>query len=170
MSEKKRLNRRSFLGRVAGSAALVGSASALVTGEAAAQNQTGRTDSDSGNGADRPGYGRTGLTDSDSGNGADRPGYGRRGSGGTGITDRDPTDASGNGRGTGVTDSDPTDASGAGRGGSRSGLTDSDSGTNADRAGNGRGATRSSPSGVTDGDSGSYADRANYGRGPRRNW
>ncbi len=42
MSEKKRLNRRSFMSRVAGAAALAGGASALVTGEAAAQNYTGR--------------------------------------------------------------------------------------------------------------------------------
>ena len=36
--DKKRLNRRSFLGRVAGAAAIAGGATALVTGEAAAQN------------------------------------------------------------------------------------------------------------------------------------
>ena len=52
----------------------------------------------------------------------------------------------------------------------RTGLTDTDSGGNADNAGNGRGATRNSASGISDGDSGSAADRGGYGRGPRRNW
>ena len=127
MSEKKRLNRRSFLERVAGTAALVGGAGAIVTGEAAAQNYTGRTDSDSGGNADRAGYGRTGLTDSDSGNGSDRAGYGRGGGGGgggTGLTDSDTgngADRAGNGRGNGG-------------GGGRTGLTASDSGGHADRA------------------------------------
>ena len=43
------------------------------------------------------------------------------------------------------------------------GITDSDGGSNADAAGNGRGST-----GFTDSDSGSYADRA--GNGPRIVW
>ena len=77
MSEKKKLNRRSFMSRIAGGALIAGGATALVTGKAEAQNYTGRTDSDSGANADRGGYGHTGLTDSDSGNGADRASYGR---------------------------------------------------------------------------------------------
>ena len=109
MAKKGKLSRRSFLGRVAGTAIATGAA-ATVSGAANAQNYTGRTDSDTGSYADRAGYGRTGRTDSDSGSGADRVGYGR----GTrsGVTDSDPSDAVGNGRGrraTGLTDSDPSD-------------------------------------------------------------
>src|SRR5215468_4211666 len=107
---KKRLNRRSFMSRVAGAAMLAGGAAGVVTGAAKAQNYTGRTDSDSGSNADRSGYGRTGISDSDSGAGSDRPGYGRGGH--AGVTDHD----------TGV-GADP-----AGRGRGNSGITDSDSG------------------------------------------
>jgi hypothetical protein len=134
MSEKKRLNRRSFMTRVVGAAAAIG-ATAAVTGEAAAQNYTGRTDSDTGSYADRAGYGRTGLTDNDSGNGSDRAGYGRGGGGGGGGT-------------TGLTDSDAggnADRAGNGRGATRNsptGLTDGDSGSYADRASYGRGPRR----------------------------
>ncbi len=122
MSEKKKLNRRSFMARIAGGVAIAGGATALVTGKAEAQNYTGRTDNDSGSNADRGGYGRTGLTDSDSGNGADRAGYGLGGNTG------------GRGR-TGLTDSDSggnADNAGNGRGATRnsaSGLTDGDSGS-----------------------------------------
>jgi hypothetical protein len=132
MSEKKKLNRRSFMARIAGGAVIAGGATALVTGKAEAQNQTGRTDSDSGNNADRAGYGRTGMTDSDSGNGADRASYGRGGGGNrTGWTDTDSggnADNAGNGRG--ATRSNPT------------GLTDGDSGSAADRGNYGRGQRR----------------------------
>ena len=77
-TEKKPLNRRSFMSRVAGATVLAGGAAAVVTGEASAQNYTGHTDSDTGNGADRSGYGRTGNTDTDSGNGRGSiAGYGR---------------------------------------------------------------------------------------------
>ena len=70
------------------------------------------------------------------------------------VTDRDPTDPVGRGRGgsgdpgrTGITDRDPSDPVGRGRGGgggygSRTGITDSDSGPGADPVGRGRG-TRS---------------------------
>src|SRR5262245_31129459 len=108
--EKKRLNRRSFMSRVAGAAVIAGSAAGVVTGEARAQNYTGHTDRDSGSNADRAGYGRTGVTDRDSGNGADRAGYGRGGQ-------------------SGVSDSDSGQyADPAGRGRGSSGLTDNDSG------------------------------------------
>jgi hypothetical protein len=69
-------NRRSFLVRV-GAMASAGAALALVGGsEIRAQNQrySGVTDCDSGNGADRPGYGtgvRTQHTDQDTGPGSD---------------------------------------------------------------------------------------------------
>jgi len=92
----------------------------------------------------------TGRTDSDPN---DRAGYGR-----TGITDSDSNDRAGYGRGSsGITDSDTgsnRDCAGRGRG-STTGNTDSDSGGGADQGGNGR-------TGSTDSDS---ADRAGYGRG-----
>ena len=125
--KKKPLNRRSFMASVVGGAAVVGGASTLIAGSAHAQQRpTGRTDSDSGSGSDRPGYGRTGLSDSDP---HDSAGYGVGGGGG--------------GR-TGLSDSDPVDAAGNGRGGSRgrTGISDSDSGSNADAAGEGRGPPR----------------------------
>jgi len=151
---KKRLNRRSFMSRVAGAAVLAGGAAGIVTGTAKAQNYTGRTDSDSGSNADRSGYGRTGLSDSDSGSGADRAGYGRGGH--QGVTDHDTgayADPAGRGRGSsGMSDSDSgryADPAGRGRGG-RTGVTDSDSGANRDPVGRGRGGGRQN--GVTDHD------------------
>ena len=84
MKKANRVSRRSFVGLVTGAAA-----SAMMATSAKAQ-QTGRTDSDSG---DRAGYGRTGYSDSDSN---DRGGYGR-----TGATDSDSNDRSGYGRGGG---------------------------------------------------------------------
>ncbi len=76
MAKKGKLSRRSFLTRVAGTTLAAGAA-ASITGVALAQNRTGRTDSDTGNSADRAGYGRTGVTDSDTGGNSDRAGYGR---------------------------------------------------------------------------------------------
>jgi hypothetical protein len=155
--EKKRLNRRSFMSRVAGAAVIAGGATAIVTGEAAAQNYTGRTDGDSGSYADRAGYGRTGITDGDSGSGSDRAGYGRGGGGSSGCSDSDSgtyADPGGQGRRCG--------------GGGGTGYTDSDSGAMADPAGNGRGPRRSASTGLTDADSGSTADNAGYGRGSDR--
>lgn len=73
-------------------------------------------------------------------------------------TDSDPTDPAGAGRTTGITDNDPTDEAGNGRG--NSGLTDSDSGANADCANRGRG----NATGETDSDSGNGADQAGNGR------
>jgi hypothetical protein len=109
MAEKKRLNRRSFLTRVAGGAVALGGTVLLVSGSAHAQI----TDRDSGNTADGGGHGRgTGHTDSDPSDGA----CNGRGRAVNGITDRDPSDPRGNGRGTGRTDSDPNDRPCGGRG------------------------------------------------------
>ena len=157
MTPTRRLNRRSFLSRVAGGA-LAGGAFALCGGAARAQTgpYTGVTDTDSGSYADNAGHGRgpggnrngqpaqpqsgyTGYSDSDSGANADPSGGGRRG--------RTPTR-------TGATDSDPTDSYGNGRGGStvranmrrsdgrcvhHTGRTDSDSGAVRDPSGYGHG-------------------------------
>ncbi|MFY0637339.1 hypothetical protein [Maricaulis maris] len=75
---------------------------------------------------------------------------------------------------TGVSDSDGgayADRAGYGRsGGARagsSGLTDSDSGSAADPAGNGRGSGGAGAQGITDQDSGATADPAGRGRGTR---
>jgi ketosteroid isomerase-like protein len=160
----RRLNRRSFMARVAGTS-MFGSVAILA--RANAQNATGRTDSDSGANADRAGYGRTGATDSDSGAGADRAGYGRGGTGPrpTGITDSDQgagADRAGYGRGT----------AGRSAGTRPTGITDSDQGAGADRAGYGRGTAGrgagTRPTGVTDSDQGATADRAGNGRGTIR--
>ena len=112
MAEIKRLNRRSFLTRVAGGT-VIGGAMLLIAGSASAQ-----------------------ITDQDSGAHADGGGHGR----GTGHTDQDPTDGACNGRNrtsaNGITDQDPGDPRGNGRG---TGHTDSDSGANGDRPCAGRG-------------------------------
>jgi hypothetical protein len=122
MKALRRLNRRSFLAQVAGTA-VAGGAIAVPGGDAKAGQ----------------------VTDSDP---SDPVGRGR--GGGTGFTDRDPTDAVGRGRGNSqvtdnnrVTDSDPTDPAGGGRGRSGSGgvttdnrVTDSDP---TDPIGGGRG-------------------------------
>lgn len=123
MAEDTKLNRRSFLNTVAG-AAVGGAALAAIAGGAAQAQQrpTGRSDSDSGQRADRGGYGRTGVTDTDP---YDMPGRGVGRGGG-----RPATGNNGNGR----TDRDPTDRPGRGY----SGRSDSDSGSAADRAGHGR--------------------------------
>lgn len=119
MKVTRKLNRRSFLGRVVGGAVAGGGALVLLNGKAEAQI----TDSDRGPNADAVGRGRgTGLTDSDSGPNADTAGNGR------GSTSRRP-----------CTDNDQgpnSDRAGDGRG---NGVTDSDRGSNSDRAGCGRG-------------------------------
>lgn len=72
---------------------------------------------------------------------------------------------------TGVSDSDGgayADRAGYGRSGARaggSGLTDSDSGATADPVGNGRGSGGTGVQGITDQDSGAMADPAGQGRG-----
>src|SRR5689334_17862470 len=107
MRSGRRLNRRSFLRRVAGRAAATG-ALGVIGGEARAWQTgpyTGVTDQDSGSHADNAGHGRgpggnssgqpaqpqpgqTGYSDSDSGADADPSGGGRRGQRPqTGITD-----------------------------------------------------------------------------------
>jgi hypothetical protein len=123
------VNRRSFLGRVAGGAALIGAGAVIGTTPAAAQS--GITDADpvdgAGNGRGAPNRRRTGLNDDDP---VDNAGWGRgavraTGRRRTGINDADPRDATGYGRGTpnrrrtGLNDSDPVDNSGWGRGGGR---------------------------------------------------
>ena len=100
MKPMRRLNRRSFLGRVVGAAALGGPALLVLPGRAEALQVT---DNDRGPNADPVGRGR-GLTDGDIGASSDPPGGGRRG-----CTDRDAgenSDPAGRGRGNGITDRD----------------------------------------------------------------
>ncbi|MDQ4087104.1 MAG: twin-arginine translocation signal domain-containing protein, partial [Pseudomonadota bacterium] len=113
MKTTRKISRRSFLGRVAGSAVVAGGAFELMTGTARAQV----TDNDSGANSDPVGGGRGSRTDTDP---TDAVGQGR------GITDGDPSDPAGRGRGrTGITDNDPGDRPGYGRRGGRR-VTDSD--------------------------------------------
>jgi hypothetical protein len=162
MKTGRRLNRRSFLRRVAGGAVATG-ALGVIGGEARAWQTgpyTGVTDQDSGSHADNAGHGRgpggnssgqpaqpqpgqTGYSDSDSGANADPSGGGRRGRPTqTGITDSDPTDPYGQGRGTGGTRT-------------RNGVQRRPDGSYA------------TYSGITDADSGATRDPSNYGRGGR---
>ncbi|HEV2818428.1 MAG TPA: hypothetical protein VGW40_14545 [Allosphingosinicella sp.] len=163
MTPRRKLNRRSFFGQVAGGAAAAG-ALGVIGGTARASAQTGPytgvTDNDSGAHADNAGHGRgaggnawgqpaqpqggqTGYSDSDSGPGADPSGGGRRGQRPqTGITDGDPTDPYGQGQGT----------SGARTHNSIRRRPDG---------------SFSHYTGITDSDSGATRDPANYGRGGR---
>ena len=76
------------------------------------------------------------------------------------VTDADTGQNSDPANRTGLTDSDSGDRAGNGQGARRRRpCTDSDSGPNADQAGQGRG------NGVTDSDSGSNSDRPGCGRG-----
>ncbi len=155
MDPTRRPSRRSFMGRVLGGVAGVG-ALAVFAGRARAQNThySGVTDSDTGNGADRPGYGvgtRNRYTDQDTGPNADRQFEGRgpaaRGEGGV---------------------------SGTGRyGEAPSGCSDSDGGPGSDPGGrgvrcNGQTPPRHYPPGhtrhCTDSDRGSGADPVQQGR------
>ena len=80
MNTARRLNRRSFVARVAGGMVLTGGAVALVAGPARGQNYSGVTDCDSGGGADRPGYGtgnRNQYSDRDTGPNSDPRCHGR---------------------------------------------------------------------------------------------
>lgn len=111
MAKKRKLSRRSFLGRVIGGATLTGAAGAL-TGCGTTGAYTGITDRDGGFYADAAGHGRgvvrTGITDSDEGRNRDAVGAGRGGAGRntygrqrTGVTDADTgnaADAPGYGR------------------------------------------------------------------------
>jgi hypothetical protein len=120
------VDRRSFLGRVIGGAALIGAGTVLGSTPANAQT-TDQDPVDSANcGRGRPNHRRSGLNDSDP---VDQAGRGRggvpncRGRRRSGITDQDPRDGAGLGRGrpnrrrTGLNDSDPVDNAGWGRGG-----------------------------------------------------
>lgn len=151
-----RLNRRSFMARVVGASALGGGALSLVLGRSFAQTPLSRSC----------------LTDTDS---TDRPDYGTR----TGLTDTDTTDRAERGTLTRRTDSDAHDPANRGRSwrcAARTGVTDRDSGANADLAGYGRGGRAN---GVTDSDAtdrpgeghrnslasdNDSTDRAGYGR------
>jgi hypothetical protein len=82
MKASRKLNRRSFVASVAGGALIGGGATGLVLGRAEAQNTrySGVTDSDTGEHADRPGYGtgtRNQYTDRDTGPNADAQFHGR---------------------------------------------------------------------------------------------
>jgi hypothetical protein len=160
MKPTRRLNRRSFLGQVAGGAASAG-ALGLVGGEARAWQTgtyTGVTDNDSGSHADSGGYGRgpggnrygqpaqpqtgqTGYSDSDSGPNADPSGGGRRGQRPqTGATDGDPGDPIGHGRGgTGHSSAYGARTRPDGSEVEYTGVTDTDSGPNRDPYNYGRG-------------------------------
>lgn len=149
MKPQRPASRRSFLVRV-GAVAGAGAALALVGGsELRAQNYSGVTDCDTGNGSDRPGFGRgnrNAVTDRDTGPNGDPRCRGRGTSGATGhgqygsgqpetrCSDRDygPNgDPGGRGRtcrGYGPNHYAPQ----------VSGCTDSDTGQNADSIGNGR--------------------------------
>jgi hypothetical protein len=121
MTPTRRLNRRSFVATVLGGAIVGGGATALVVGPAQAQNTrySGVTDSDTGEHADRPGYGvgtRNNYTDQDIGPNADAQFHGR----------------GPNGRAEGST---------SGQGGynePQSGCSDTDAGPGADPGGRGR--------------------------------
>ncbi|HYD12408.1 MAG TPA: hypothetical protein VEC11_06145 [Allosphingosinicella sp.] len=70
MNTARKLNRRSFVTRVAGGMIVAGGAAALIVEPVGAQTYSGVTDCDSGSGHDRPGYGtgqRNQYTDSDTG-------------------------------------------------------------------------------------------------------
>lgn len=93
MKSARKLNRRSFLARVAGGAVVAGGALGLTGGGARAGQVTDRDPSDP---VGRGRGGGTGLTDADSGPGADPAGRGRGASGPprgvgeyTGVTDAD---------------------------------------------------------------------------------
>lgn len=152
MKPARLASRRSFLARVAGSAAAGCGALALLRSSGAeAQNYSGVTDCDTGNGADRPGYGRgvrNQYTDSDTGPNSDPRCHGRGSNSGsdtgtpynpnehpnTGCSDSDYGpygDPGGHGRACRGRDANPY----APR---RSGCTDNDPATGGDSVGNGR--------------------------------
>lgn len=150
MKPTRKLNRRSFLGTVAGGVAGAG-ALAAVSGEALAF-QSGCSDNDGGQNADPVGNGRScrssGCSDNDRGQNADPIGNGR--------SCRTPVNCSDNDRGT---NADPV---GRGRSCAPS-CSDNDRGTNADPVGRGR-SCGGGRTGITDNDPG---DRPDYGRGTR---
>ena len=131
MTSRRRLNRRSFVARVAGGSVLAGGALFFVAGKAEALQCT---DADpapprgdpSGRGhrsqaaASRP---RTGCSDSDRGRGSDPAAYGSHCTRATGYTDNDSGDPTNGGRGYSARERQ---------------CSDSDSGYNSDNAGQGR--------------------------------
>jgi hypothetical protein len=152
MKASRRLSRRSFVTSVLGGV-VAGGATALIVGSARAQNirYTGVTDSDTGEHADRPGYGtgvRSQYTDSDTGPNADAQFHGH----------------GPNGQGT---------TSGTGSYGERaSGCSDTDGGPGADPSGRGRSCNGQTPvqrypptetRHCTDSDRGSGADPVQAG-------
>jgi hypothetical protein len=151
MKAARTTTRRSFLRRV-GATATAGAALALVSGSARAQNYSGVTDCDAGQGADPPGNGRgtrNQVSDQDTGPNSDPRCHGRGSNSGspsgtrynpgtqpeTGCSDSDYgayADPSGHGRTCRGLD---PNYSGLPR---PSGCTDRDSGSGADSIGNGR--------------------------------
>lgn len=114
MKPTRRLSRRSFIGRVAGSA-IIGGAALTVLGTGTANAQV--TDNDP---SDRAGHGRGNITDGDSGGSADQAGRGR-GPRRRSCSDQDSGDPAGQ---------------------ASHGPTDGDSGSNSDAAHCGRGPRR----------------------------
>lgn len=155
MEPTRKLSRRSFLGRVVGGA-VTGGALATFAGHAGAQNvrYSGVTDSDTGEHADRPGYGvgtRNQYTDRDTGPGADPQFHGR------GPNGRPEGSVSGQGS----------------YGDAASGCSDSDSGPGSDPGGRGRSCNGQTPRATappattrhcTDSDRGAGADPVQQGR------
>ena len=170
MKATRKLNRRSFLGRVAGGATAVGAMGLIASDASAFALDQGCSDSDSGPNSDPGGSGRScrsSCSDSDSGPNSDPGGRGRSCGQRAACTDSDRgpnADPGGRGRSCGrtnVTDYDRgpnADPPGYGRGARR--CSDSDSGPNADPGGRGRSCTGRRRTGVTDSDSGGYADAA----------
>lgn len=107
MKPRRQLNRRSFIGQVAGGVAVGGGALSALTGTASAWQVTDRDPYDpagQGRGGAAAQGSRSGYSDSDSGPGADPVGYGRRGAA-SGVTDSDSgagADPVGRGRGAGT--------------------------------------------------------------------
>jgi len=155
MKPTRKLNRRSFLETVAGGA-IAGGTLTMVVGDASAQNArySGVTDSDTGEHADRPGYGvgtRNQYTDRDTGPNADAQFHGR------GPNGRPEGSVSGQGS----------------YGEAASGCSDSDSGPGSDPGGRGRSCNGQTPRPTlppghtrhcTDSDRGTGADPVQEGR------
>jgi hypothetical protein len=156
MKPSRKVTRRSFVASVIGGTLIGGGAASLVIGPAHAQNTrySGVTDSDTGQHADRPGYGvgtRNVYTDQDTGPTADPQFHGRG-----------PNRQEGNPSGTGRYQE------------GASGCSDADRGSGADPGGRGRtcngqrpyprNQTPTSTRHCTDSDSGPNADLVQAGR------
>ena len=157
MKPTRKLNRRSFLNRVAGGLAASGGAFALMW---APRARAQHTDTDN---QDVPLLGRggnTGVTDRDTGTNADPIGRGR-GQRPSGYSDTDAGDPEGRGVRGPRAPSDIHDR-GLDREPPRTGISDMDRGPYADTEGRGRGNAQNRPSGYTDGDP---SDPSGNGRG-----